>query len=166
MHIVLLEVKCLLLMLIYCLFCAGDLGQTGWTESTLKHIGDSNYEVLLLAGDLSYADYYQPRWDSFGRLVTPYASAKPWMVAQGSHDVEAIPLVMDSFRAFNTRWQMPYAESGSGSNLYYSFEVAGAHVIILGSYTEYGRSSSQFKWLIVSNLLSWEGLIKSILILS
>nr|DAD48587.1 TPA_asm: hypothetical protein HUJ06_018524 [Nelumbo nucifera] len=38
---------------------AGDLGQTEWTASTLKHINNSNYDVLLLPGDLSYADGQQ-----------------------------------------------------------------------------------------------------------
>jgi hypothetical protein len=32
----------------------GDLGQTGWTNSTLQHIAKSNYDMLLLPGDLSY----------------------------------------------------------------------------------------------------------------
>jgi acid phosphatase type 7 len=44
---------------------------------------------------------------------------------------------------------MPYEESGSTSNLYYSFNVAGAvHVIMLGSYTQYGSNSDQYKWLV------------------
>lgn len=125
----------------------GDLGQTEWTKSTLSHINNSNYDVLLFAGDLSYADYYQPYWDSFGELVEPYASARPWMVTEGNHDVESVPILVESFRAYNTRWQMPHNESGSDSNLFYSFEVAGVHVIMLGSYTDYDPKSAQFKWL-------------------
>jgi predicted phosphohydrolase len=125
----------------------GDLGQTGWTKSTLEHIGNSEYDVLLLAGDLSYADYYQPSWDSFGELVEPYASARPWMVTQGNHDVEVLPIFVEGFRAFNTRWQMPHIESGSDSNLYYSFDVAGVHVIMLGSYTDFDEGSDQYLWL-------------------
>lgn len=125
----------------------GDLGQTGWTKSTIAHIGDSNYDVLLLSGDLSYADYYQPHWDSFGNLIEPYASARPWMVTEGNHDIEVIPIFVESFRSYNMRWQMPYKESGSNSNLYYSFEVAGVHVIMLGSYTDFDENSAQFQWL-------------------
>ncbi|KAJ0958677.1 putative Acid phosphatase [Helianthus annuus] len=59
---------------------SGDLGQTGWTKSTLEHISQTNYDVLLLPGDLSYADMLQPLWDSYGRLVEPLASQRPWMV--------------------------------------------------------------------------------------
>ncbi|OIV92164.1 hypothetical protein TanjilG_27661 [Lupinus angustifolius] len=127
---------------------AGDLGQTEWTKSTLEHINKSNYDMLLLPGDLAYADCVQNLWDSFGRLVDPLASQRPWMVTQGNHEVEKIPLLhSEPFTAYNARWKMPYEESGSDSNLYYSFDVAGVHVIMLGSYTDFDRESNQYKWL-------------------
>ncbi|CAL0309944.1 unnamed protein product [Lupinus luteus] len=126
----------------------GDLGQTGWTKSTLDHISKSKYDMLLLPGDLAYADLLQHLWDSFGRLVEPLASQRPWMVTQGNHEVEKIPKVHHTtFTAYNARWKMPYEESGSDSNLYYSFDVAGVHVIMLGSYTDFDRKSKQYKWL-------------------
>ncbi|KAK6942621.1 Calcineurin-like phosphoesterase domain, ApaH type [Dillenia turbinata] len=101
----------------------GDLGQTGWTNSTLEHILASNYDMLLLPGDLSYADFIQPGWDSFGRLVEPLASSRPWMVTQGNHEIERIPAVHgEPFTAYNARWHMPFEESGSETNLYYSFD--------------------------------------------
>ncbi|KAK9122764.1 hypothetical protein Sjap_012366 [Stephania japonica] len=127
----------------------GDLGQTEWTNSTLQHISGSNYDVLLLPGDLSYADVYQPLWDSFGRLVEPLASQRPWMVTQGNHEIEKIPIIhTHSFTSYNSRWHMPFEESGSDSNLYYSFEVAGVHVIMLGSYTDFKNGSPQYNWLV------------------
>lgn len=106
--------------------------------------------MLLLPGDLSYADTQQPLWDSFGRFVEPYASKRPWMVTEGNHEIETI-LILHShpFDAYNARWRMPYEESGSTSNLYYSFDVAGAiHVIMLGSYTDFDSKSDQYKWLV------------------
>ncbi|CAN1772070.1 Probable purple acid phosphatase 20 [Linum perenne] len=126
--------------------------------------------MLLLPGDLSYADTWQPLWDSFGRIVEPLASQRPWMVTQeprwdsfgqmmeplasqrpwmvtqGNHELDE-SLTITPFIAYNARWQMPFQESGSTSNLYYSFNVAGAHVIMLGSYTDFGPSSAQYKWL-------------------
>ncbi|KAK2997665.1 hypothetical protein RJ639_025003 [Escallonia herrerae] len=126
----------------------GDLGQTEWTRSTLQHISKSNYDVLLLPGDLSYADYLQQLWDSFGRLVEPLASQRPWMVTQGNHEVEKIPLLHSTpFTSYNARWPMPFEESGSNSNSYYSFEVAGVHITMLGSYTHFGVGSEQYEWL-------------------
>ncbi|KAG1369667.1 Purple acid phosphatase 18 [Cocos nucifera] len=126
----------------------GDLGQTGWTESTLQHLAAWSHDMLLLPGDLSYADYAQKSWDSFGRLVEPLASSRPWMVTQGNHEIEKLPL-MTSFKAYNARWRMPYDVSSSDSNLYYSFDVAGGviHVLMLGSYADFGPGSSQYNWL-------------------
>ncbi|KAL2250762.1 UNVERIFIED_CONTAM: Purple acid phosphatase 22 [Sesamum indicum] len=126
----------------------GDLGQTEWTASTLSHVGARDYDLLLLPGDLSYADTNQPLWDSFGRLVEPYASTRPWMVTEGNHEIETFPIIYPhGFRAYNARWLMPHQESGSTSNLYYSFDVAGAHIIMLGSYTDFDSNSNQYKWL-------------------
>ncbi|KAK4344514.1 hypothetical protein RND71_034690 [Anisodus tanguticus] len=126
---------------------AGDLGQTGWTKSTLEHIDQCKYDVHLLPGDLSYADYLQHRWDTFGQLVQPLASSRPWMVTQGNHEKESIPFLEDGFVSYNSRWKMPFEESGSTSNLYYSFDVAGVHIIMLGSYTAYDEYSDQYRWL-------------------
>jgi 3',5'-cyclic AMP phosphodiesterase CpdA len=131
---------------------AGDLGQTEWTDSTLKHVAAADYDVLLLPGDLSYADSIQPRWDSYGRLVEPLASARPWMVTQGNHEVEKLPVIEPTpFKAYNARWRMPYdaGATPSGDNLFYSFDVAGGavHVVMLGSYTDYAAGSAQYEWL-------------------
>lgn len=128
----------------------GDLGQTGWTSSTLDHVSKSNYDILLLPGDLSYADLDQSRWDSFGRLVEPLASTRPWMVTEGNHEIETIPLVEPTpFKPYNARWHMPYEDSASPSNLFYSFDAAGGsvHVLMLGSYADFAAGSDQFKWL-------------------
>jgi hypothetical protein len=132
---------------------AGDLGQTGWTATTLQHMQATPYDVMIYTGDLSYADYYQPLWDSFGELVSPLARERPWMVTEGNHEMEKIPLLMEGFRSYNARWSMPFAESGSTSNLYYSFEVAGCHILMLGSYADYGPTSAQYKWLQVTTLI-------------
>lgn len=95
--------------------------------------------MLLLPGDLSYAANQQPLWDSFGRMVEPLASSRPSMVTQGNHDVEKVPIIgPQAFTSYNAMWRMPFVESRSTSNLYYSFDVAGAHVVMLGSYTDFG----------------------------
>lgn len=135
-------------MYIYYSIETGDLGQTEWTVSTLAHINATDYDVLLLPGDLSYADTQQLLWDSFGRLVEPYASHRPWMVTQGNHEIETFPIIYpNGFKAYNARWLMPYQESGSHSNLYYSFDLFGTHVAMLGSYADFDATSDQYKWL-------------------
>ncbi|CAN1772059.1 Purple acid phosphatase 22 [Linum perenne] len=128
----------------------GDLGQTEWTKSTLAHVNSTDYDVFILPGDLSYADSNQPLWDTFGRLVEPYATRRPWMVTHGNHEVESFPIIFPKgFKAYNARWPMPYKESGSNSNLFYSFDVASeaVHVIMLGSYAAFDAESDQYRWL-------------------
>jgi hypothetical protein len=45
---------------------------------------------------------------------------------------------------------MPHQESGSSSNLYYSFDASGGavHVVMLGSYAEFQEGSEQHAWLV------------------
>ncbi|KAK3118546.1 hypothetical protein QOZ80_9BG0701210 [Eleusine coracana subsp. coracana] len=128
----------------------GDVGQTEWAVSTLSQIGATNdYDILLLPGDLSYADYNQPLWDSWGRLVSPQASSRPWMTAVGNHEEEKQNREKGrpSFMAYDARWRMPHEASGSASNLYYSFDAAGVHVVMLGTYAEFEEGSEQHAWL-------------------
>lgn len=42
---------------------------------------------------------------------------------------------------------MPYGDSASTSNLSQSFQVAGVHIIMLGSYTDFSVGSDQYNWL-------------------
>lgn len=71
------------------------------------------------------------------------------MVTEGNHEVEIFPIIYpEGFKSYNARWLMPYEESNSTSNLYYSFEVSGTHVVMLGSYTDFGVGSEQYNWLV------------------
>ena len=130
----------------YRLGLVGDLGQTEHSLSTLKHLQEHHTDSVILAGDLSYADGYQPRWDTWGRLVTPATASQIWMFTEGNHEIEPTDGAPD-FLAFSSRFHMPHETSGSASPLFYSYEVAGAHVLMLGSYVDYSRDSEQFKWL-------------------
>lgn len=73
------------------------------------------------------------------------------MITQGNHKVEKFPLLHNTrfTTTYNSRWCMSWSfeESGWNSNLFYSFHVAGVHVIMLGSYTDFDSYSPQYKWL-------------------
>ncbi|CBN76693.1 conserved unknown protein [Ectocarpus siliculosus] len=88
----------------------GDLGQTDDSAASLAAIdGDNSIDLVLHAGDLSYADCDQPRWDSFMRMLDPVASRLPWMVAAGNHEIEtngAYPGAKP-FLAYESRFRMP-----------------------------------------------------------
>lgn len=132
----------------YRLGLIGDLGQTAHSVSTLDHVNANNPDSVMLVGDLSYADGYHPRWDSWGRLVSEHTSRLVWMYTEGNHEIEAAnDEETPNFLAYMTRFNMPYEHSGSESPLYYSYDVAGAHIIMLGSYAPYEEDSDQYAWL-------------------
>eukprot|EP00899_Mesostigma_viride_P027463 jgi/Mesvir1/7901/Mv11831-RA.1 len=127
----------------------GDLGQTENSLETLRHVEHiSRVHAVLYAGDLSYADGFQPRWDSWGRLVQPIAGKIPFMTVAGNHEMEIYDDPSEEpFLAYLTRWPMPYQPSGSSSSLWYSFDIGPVHCIMLCSYAAFGDESSQYKWL-------------------
>ena len=83
-----------------------DLGQTAVSEANTrlllaaqKHGASGGGGVVPLAGDLSYADGYPWRWDTFGRMLGPLAARVPVMTAGGNHDVD----LGEAWLAYNTR---------------------------------------------------------------
>ena len=51
-----------------------DIGQTLVSERSVNVLQSFDPEVVLLPGDLSYADGYVPLWDSFGEMIEPLAA--------------------------------------------------------------------------------------------
>ncbi|KAL4643780.1 hypothetical protein ACB092_02G116700 [Castanea dentata] len=148
----------------------GDLGLTSNTTTTIDHLIQNDPSMILMVGDLSYANQYQttggkgvpcfscafpdapiretyqPRWDAWGRFMEPLTSRVPMMVIEGNHEIE--PQVSGiTFKSYLTRFAVPSAESGSKSNLYYSFNAGGVHFIMLGAYVDYNSTGAQYSWL-------------------
>lgn len=131
----------------YRLGLIGDLGQTEHSLSTLEHAAAAGPDSFLLLGDLSYADGYQPRWDTWGRMMSSVTRNNVWMFTEGNHEIERSNGDIPDFLAYTSRFTFPSEHSRSVSPLYYSYDLAGAHIIMLGSYTDYGRDSAQYAWL-------------------
>ncbi|RHY41522.1 hypothetical protein DYB26_003123 [Aphanomyces astaci] len=121
--------------------------QTNYSLETLGYIQKNpSVNAVLLAGDLSYADTVQSRWDAWGTFVEPSTSAIPWMMAAGNHEIET-SCQLTTFDAYQARYRMPFHESGATrGNLFYSFDVASVHVVVLTPYIPTYRASIQFKW--------------------
>lgn len=130
----------------YRLGLIGDLGQTENSASTLQHLAGQNVDSVMFVGDLSYADGLQPRWDTWGRLVSPYTSSLVWMYTEGNHEIEETKGA-PTFLAYTKRFRAESSQFPDTMPLYYSYDVAGVHVIMLGSYTDFDKHSDQYEWL-------------------
>lgn len=75
----------------------GDLGQTTDSQQTVSHIElEEDVSMILHAGDLSYADGEQARWDSWGDMIQNLSAVKPWMTCPGNHEIEVCARVLFS----------------------------------------------------------------------
>jgi hypothetical protein len=156
----------------------GDIGQTIHSVSTIEHLTkEQDIDMILHAGDLSYADCEQSLWDSYGEMTEPIASYKPWMVCPGNHEIEFNGTdYTNLYTAFENRYRMPYIEPPvfgdvitksdvnqktgmpyctpsvfqseyNYGNSFYSFDSGLAHIIYLNPYTNTSPTSSQYNWL-------------------
>ncbi|GAB4841344.1 Purple acid phosphatase 15 [Ancistrocladus abbreviatus] len=147
----------------------GDLGLTYNTTTTVSHIINNEPDLVLLLGDVTYANLYltngtgsdcyvcsflntsihetyQPRWDYWGRFMQTLVSKVPIMVVEGNHEIEQ-QAENQTFVAYSSRFAFPSEESRSSSPFYYSFNTGGIHFIFLGAYVAYNESADQYKWL-------------------
>lgn len=154
----------------------GDLGQTDDSKVTVDHILENQkLEMILHAGDMSYADCDQPRWDTWANMVQVLAQERPWMVCAGNHEIE-MNADGSHFLAYEQRFRMPaikpaefgettipaetdyntgapyccssvYQTEYNYGNSYYSFDAASAHVIFLNPYATSNQTSTQYQWL-------------------
>ncbi|WZZ29855.1 hypothetical protein YC2023_013256 [Brassica napus] len=147
----------------------GDTGLTYNTTATISHLVQNSPDLVLLVGDVSYANLYltngtssdcyscnfsntpihetyQPRWDYWGRFMENLTSTVPLMVVEGNHELE-LQAGNKTFEAYSSRFAFPYIESGSTSKFYYSFNAGGIHFVMLGAYIDFDRSGEQYEWL-------------------
>jgi len=116
-----------------------------------------------MGGDISYADDYflhdptgfgyESVYNSWMNWIQNMSSTKPYMVLPGNHETEChSPACLTSselrnslknFSAFNVRWHMPYAESHSRSNMWYSFDYGNAHFISVNTETDFPGAEQQ-----------------------
>ena len=107
----------------------GDLGQTKYAEKTMEEVNRSRFEtlsqssllphssaslpplpapsLLMLVGDLSYADGDGKRWDVWGETFSPVISELPLVAFPGNHEVEFDATVNTSFLHWRHRFRMP-----------------------------------------------------------
>ncbi|KAG5008004.1 hypothetical protein GLYMA_09G229200v4 [Glycine max] len=133
----------------------GDLGQSFDSNKTLSHyeLNPRKGQTVLFVGDLSYADNYpnhdNVRWDSWGRFTERSVAYQPWIWTAGNHEIDFAPEIGETvpFKPYTHRYHVPYKASQSTSPFWYSIKRASAHIIVLASYSAYGKYTPQYKWL-------------------
>ncbi|XP_062202420.1 purple acid phosphatase 2-like [Phragmites australis] len=131
----------------------GDLGQTADSNSTLTHYEQHPGDAVLFVGDLSYADKHpfhdNNRWDTWGRFSERIIAYQPWIWTTGNHEIDYAPELGElmPFKPFTHRYPTPYRSSESSEPYWYSVKLASAHIIVLSSYSGFGKYTPQFKWL-------------------
>lgn len=133
----------------------GDLGQSYDSNLTLTHYENNPIkgQTLLFLGDLSYADNYpnhdNTRWDSWARFVERSTAYQPWIWTTGNHELDFAPEIGEKqpFKPFKNRYPTPYKASNSTAPFWYSIKRGPAYIIVLSSYSAYGKYTPQYKWL-------------------
>ncbi|XP_054791612.1 purple acid phosphatase 2-like isoform X1 [Prosopis cineraria] len=133
----------------------GDLGQTYDSNTTLTHYEKSpaKGETVLYVGDLSYADDYpfhdNIRWDTWGRFTERVAAYQPWIWTAGNHELDFAPELGETrpFKPYTARYHVPFQASHSTSPLWYSIRRASAYIIVMSSYSAFGKYTPQYEWL-------------------
>ncbi|KAK8562979.1 hypothetical protein V6N12_011041 [Hibiscus sabdariffa] len=133
----------------------GDLGQTYDSNITLTHYekNPKNGRAVLYVGDLSYADNHpnhdNVRWDTWGRFVERSVAYQPWIWTAGNHEIDFAPEIGEKnpFKPFSHRYHVPYRASQSTAPFWYSIKRASAYIIVLSSYSAYGKYTPQYEWL-------------------
>lgn len=126
-----------------------DLGQTTVSAANVGRLREllssaqPHAGAVLLSGDLSYADGYYPRWDSFGRMLEKLAAEVPVLTTGGNHEIGD----SESWVSYNARFPMPHQAAGSVTNLWWATDIGPAHVVALCSYAATRPGSLQYRWL-------------------
>ncbi|XP_052191928.1 purple acid phosphatase 2-like [Diospyros lotus] len=139
----------------YTLGLIGDLGQTFDSNRTLTHyeLNPAKAKAVLFVGDLSYADDYpfhdNVRWDTWGRFIERSAAFQPWIWTAGNHEIDFAPELGETkpFKPYTCRYHVPYRASNSTTPFWYSIKRASAYIIVLSSYSAYGKYTPQYQWL-------------------
>ena len=97
----------------------GDHGVLPSSRATTDAALDADPDLVLVAGDLSYADGNQPVWDQWFDEIQPLVSGVPMMAAPGNHESKDF-----GGQAFKDRLSHP----GRGS--FYSFDMGRVHIAV------------------------------------
>ena len=149
----------------------GDLGFYVGNKTTeyLSSVKNT-LDLVVHSGDVGYADdsflhkgcvlsfCYEDAFDNYMNSVQDWASAVPYMVGPGNHEAEchdpsclAVKKrreMLSNFTAYNKRFLMPSNESKGTLNMWYSFNYANAHFIMVDTETGYPGAPEETRYVL------------------
>jgi 3',5'-cyclic AMP phosphodiesterase CpdA len=110
----------------------------GTVNDLINLVNAGAIQAVVHSGDISYADGYEPHWDVYFNKIQPIASQIPYMVTPGNHEF------WFNFTSYKHRFSMPGmfepsdtkvpdTSSGSGDNMFYSWDVEYVHFLAADS---------------------------------
>ena len=124
-----------------------DHGTSSNSEETTENMLSSDLDLVIHAGDISYANDAgsggigdQRIWDEYQNQIEVIASQIPHMYAPGNHEDESEP---HEFEAYETR----FYNTGDSTSFWYSFDFEGVHIVSLSTEHNYDTGSTQYGWL-------------------
>jgi len=149
----------------------GDLGFYVGNKTTEYLSSVKNQlDLIVHSGDVGYADdsflhqgcvlsfCYEDAFDNYMNSVQDWASTVPYMVGVGNHEAECHDPscltvkkrrdTLSNFTAYNKRFRMPSNESKGVLNMWYSFNYANAHFIMVDTETGYPGASEETRYVL------------------
>lgn len=160
----------------------GDLGYFVGNKTTQYLSSVKNtLDLVVHAGDVGYADdsflhpgcalsfCYEQAFDNYMNAVQDWASVVPYMVGPGNHEAECHDPAclgdskkrdaLSNFTAYNTRFRMPSNESNGVMNMWYSYNYANAHFVMVDTETDYPGAPEETIYVLpcggFGNQLAW-----------
>lgn len=121
----------------------GDHGMSDEAQNTANLVRSfDNAELVILSGDISYANGDQSIWDDHGNKYETTMSNIPWMMTPGNHENETEDGF--DFDAYETRFE---TQSSSGTDFWHSFDYGGVHFIGISTEHPYYEGTDQLQWI-------------------
>lgn len=127
----------------------GDMGTGDNPENTLSDVlslsKNDAVDFFIHLGDISYANdhplRYESIWNKWFKDMEPVTANKAYMVSVGNHESwcrnPVCALQTANFTTYKEKFRMPGAESGTNTNMFYSFDYYNVHYIAISTESDY-----------------------------
>ncbi|XP_065183229.1 acid phosphatase type 7-like [Sycon ciliatum] len=117
------------------------------TIASLRNATDMGMQLVIHAGDISYADSHDPKannshvWMQYMASMESITSRVPYMTCPGNHEAEY------DFAAYLNWLPMPQAAKVSPTVFWHSFDYGGVHFSMFSTEHDFSNASAQYEWL-------------------